>query len=419
MRSRDSWIVKKHASIFDSKKYQMAQDFYRLAIESHPKTRIIQEEGDTYILSERIDNFVELPRDSKNLFSNGVITGLGEVLLLGLFLCDMNLNERYIGLNRKREVIKLHGRNCFDAKGHHINLLDIETLPFLESLKADQWLDVHEGLSNAPQFRLEVNRTILTLCLLTEEFIFCFFKAYAPDILRTDPAILFVIQRQKELISAALRNRSFRDYLLQERVKYQVSERIKSLLSFRTSENQCIVSFLDGNHSLLFNNAKLQFKTLMQSIELERMVIKISSFSVGNQDQLLSDFVPRMKNEIHDAIDSQAEMQRLGSTLTAVLNSVSSKEVQDVKRVIGDLKVSFWSSSRGKACAIETALINTPLESRGSVLSERASNEVKRALAAHTSFWKKHKVYQTVDEGLDYGNAADSYKKLIDAPKVD
>jgi hypothetical protein len=235
--SNKQWVCKTVESESRARYEVLSQEFYRLILNHQPETRIAKtSDGQTYyVLSEEISGFNPLPFDEQANFVNGVYTGLGEVLLVAVFLHEIDLNLNNIGLNHQNQVLKIDGgwsmasvilpEEYFD-KPFDITASLIQDLPFVRDYSVHNWLDkielcdeldadsriVDTHVSQAAHFRAEINQTILSILILPESYIRSFAQLYLLGKPVEHLVDVFRL-RQKELRRAAYADPSFSQYL--------------------------------------------------------------------------------------------------------------------------------------------------------------------------------------------------------------
>ena len=423
------WIGKKISSYGYAIKELIAQEFFRFVITRQPKTRVHIQSGECYILSEEIQNFDYLPRDSSSFYGNGVYTGLGEILLTAMFLCEKDLNDGNIGINRKKEVIKIDGEWCFEESAL-LTATDVTALPFLDTFTPSRWLDfpsselptthksriVDDQLSQAGHFRNEINRTILLICLLSDQVILRFVQAYLDDALLDNIYVSFINQRRSQLKAAALQEPSFRAYIRDKNTLRVANELLLNIWGFKTSTAEVVFTIFDSDYTALLKDARLALKYMMLPAKLDQLLSAIKAAAINSTDANVYGFVEEQEKSIGSLVYDHELTEAMVVRLNDIFSAVSSEEVMRVRGVIGKLRKRHSSESEVKAAKIESALIETPLEARETVLSSPAVNSVQLALASHTSFWKRGVVYKDSTGKIDYIKAADSYKNLIEPP---
>jgi hypothetical protein len=135
---------------------------------------------------------------------------------------------------------------------------------------------------------------------------------------------------------------------------------------------------------------------------------------VSKEDKLLSDYIKATEAKIKSSSNDPEKLESINKNIKAVLDSVTSSEVQGVKSVIKSLRASvriYTAAKSDKAAKVEKALCETPLLKRRTVLSQRAkANPVQEAIALHRV---RGKTYKTNDSRIDLAKAPKSYKKLM------
>lgn len=230
------WIKKEMEDPSTARFEALAQEFFRLLIPHQPETRVVCDNVNNvyYILSEEVPGYRELPRNEQQKFTNGNYSGLGHAMLASMFLQEVDLKNGNIGLDDKNRVIKIDGDWCFAShkskdpyRNYDITPQTINELPY-PIASAFNWLDLKREdalfrssnlidpaiLSSAPQFRSDVNETILKICLLPDSFIEQFIDAYIPS--GGEYFIDLIKERRDQLQSSATLSASFLNYLNSE-----------------------------------------------------------------------------------------------------------------------------------------------------------------------------------------------------------
>ena len=265
--SHKDWFCKEMKNPAIAEIEVLAQEFFRLIIPNQPETRnlISPLSGRRYILSEAVPGFRRLPDDEPNNFTNGKFKGLGQVLVSAFFLQETDLKNGNLGLNNADQVIKIDGDKCFSevtsppfenippfAHNYNITPKAIASLPYPEDYFVYNWLDVvgmrhifqegsivNHALSDAPQFRAEVNQAILKISVLPDKFIEKFVHAYVSF---QEPKLIHLIQfRREELKRSALENESFKQYLDTDTAKNDVQQLEEQIASFQLNGSQTII----------------------------------------------------------------------------------------------------------------------------------------------------------------------------------
>lgn len=284
----------------------LAQEFFRLIIPNQPQTRIAKNPTtNTYhILSEEVPGYRDLPFNQQAEFTKGTYFGLGQICFVAAFLQEIDLKRGNICLNNENQVIKIDGDWCFAAirarsyssepKALSAELLS--KLPYLHGMYAHNWLDIIEeeitysdshliepALSSAPHFRNEVNQAILKTLLLPNNYIKRFVDTFIPVGSDADRFITFLQQRREELKAIALKDASFKAYLLSQEAKNDVHDHLLHMKGFVVHGVQPIIQ--PTEHDELENNyAKLVAELgILPDTPIQKPLITFyGSFSSGN-----------------------------------------------------------------------------------------------------------------------------------------
>lgn len=242
--SAKDWYAKKMKNREEAVIECFSQELYRFFIPHQVETRHLEnkDSGSQYICSEMSQGFGPLPYNQQAKFLSGLFTGLGQIAVIAMFLCENDLKNGNIGINARNQIVKLDGDRAFITLRHillpsepfPVNPADyritpkaIAELPFVFDFTAFNWLDiidqgtyypdseiVSRDLSDSPRFQAEVNEGLLKICLLTDSLIEVLARAYVPVRIR-DHFIQFLQSRRNELRASALQNPSFQESLLQ------------------------------------------------------------------------------------------------------------------------------------------------------------------------------------------------------------
>ena len=271
--SDKDWFCKEMDNYAIAEVEVLAQEFFRLIIPTQPETRNLVNpiRGKRYILSEAVPGFRSLPENEPNNFSNGKYKGLGQVLVSAVFLQETDLKNGNLGLNNANQVIKIDGDNCFSEvteryfknaaaplhRHYNITPRTIASLPYPKDFHVFNWLDmvnmrgyyrnsptlqgriVNQALSEAPQFRAEVNQALLKISLLPDKFIEKFVSSYVS--LNKMKLIRLILSRREELKRSALQNLSFKQYLDTQDAKNDAQQLEEQIELFQLNGNQTII----------------------------------------------------------------------------------------------------------------------------------------------------------------------------------
>lgn len=249
--SQKLWVKKEMRSPNIAKIEILAQEFFRLIIPHQPETRLMHNPttGVHYILSEEVFGYHKLPKTPQN-FENGTFKGLGQVIVISMFLQETDLKNGNLGINAKGTVIKIDGDWCFSEGRHNQNQYQyeltpeaIDALPYPRDFDAYNWLDIIQqgikqpksnlvsaDLTNSPQFRHEVNQALLKICLLPDCVIEYFVDAYMPA--GGQRFINLIKKRREKLMASAIQNTSFQAYLKSAQTEENTQKLIDQIISF-------------------------------------------------------------------------------------------------------------------------------------------------------------------------------------------
>lgn len=213
----------------------LGQEFYRMLLPYHPEMRLAKdfETGQCFTLSKEITGFQPVPIQKKLRLTSGVYTGLGQILVLAIFLHEIDLNMGNLGLNQDNKFIKIDGDWIFSSlvrpdllvgKSSDITPELFDKLPYLTNYDAYNWLDIlnkgeprssdifSDSLIGAPHFRFEINAAILQIILLSDNHICRFTEFYLPE--NAESLNSFLLERKEKLKQSAVKNESFIRFLL-------------------------------------------------------------------------------------------------------------------------------------------------------------------------------------------------------------
>ncbi len=238
-----TWVSKRCTDPMIARHELLAQEFFRLIIPHQPETLLAKDEPHNtyYVYSKEAEGYHALPEGEKSSFDNGTITGLGQAILVSVFLQEVDLKNGNIGVDKDNRVIKIDGDQCLASilgvnNKYDITPKVIAELPSPYDFHATNWLDmirkgvpttnyvyngqIHSGLvgfflTNSKSFRAEVNQAMLKICLLPDEYIEKFVSAYIPEGHKPDRQVYIdlITSRRDLLRLSAVQNESFRSYL--------------------------------------------------------------------------------------------------------------------------------------------------------------------------------------------------------------
>jgi len=279
----------------------LAQEFFRLIIPHQPETRLGTDYSDYsgkkdpfFIYSESIQNFTSLP-PLKSLI-NTPYQGLGKVVLMALFLEEIDLKPGNIGLDEKNRVCKIDGDLCFasmvvskkyEQEKSIITTQAIDVLPNLSNDYPYNWLDLREmntsidknvpfaqEISMDSNFRQEVNEAILSILLCPHDYIAKLIDTCCPDM--KDTLIDFFDLRREQLRLSALGSKSFMDFLQTPAAKQQALDSFREMSAFTLQGDYLIIE--DSVNNEFLEQFDLQAQALLgMSLYQDLTHIRLSS----------------------------------------------------------------------------------------------------------------------------------------------
>jgi len=440
--SSKRWINKEMPDPAVARIEILAQEFFRLIIPHQGETRLLENKatGTHHILSEEVPGYRSLPRGEAANFSNGRYTGLGQALICAMLLQEIDLKNGNIGLDNLGRVAKIDGDWCFAegrfGKGQRYPLTSaaIERLPYPEGFYAFNWLDlvrqdiayprsdiVNPQLANSLQFRAEVNQAILMIALVPDSFVERFVDAYMPA--GGARFVDLIKNRREELLTSALKNESFKAYLNSSQAQLDKRNFIAHINSFQANGEGSVVpsdarDITAGQVQDRFDRL-LTFKLIEENNLLalanQKLIENILKCKVNENDVLLQNYVDEARQKLIANQDDPTQLRQMKEELTRTFGFVSSAQAVAVKNAAQSLRNSVHWYTRlkiEKADLIESALCNTSLDQRASVITQAGpANQVQEALAFHRHLGKGRKVYKKGDE-IDVENAAQTFKNL-------
>lgn len=293
----------------------VAQEFFRLVNPAHPKTRYCQHQGTSYVLSAEIpgyQSFGNIPAATiKKNVKEGVYKGLGEVMVLALFLNEVDLRLFNLGIDKDNNVIKIDGDWCFArlrekgkiSRNYNITSDLLDNLPYLllEDYYACSWLDVidHDLVNDKPKtvddsfltlehLRAEINRAILKILILPEELIRTLITQHVDDETHCMELIDETLARQTLLRNAALANRSFLTYLDSEQALADLYDYMPALQSFKMPNKTAVPIFEEDGLQHYLKKALLDLQESSKSQCFARESVS-QSHSMTSEARLFSE----------------------------------------------------------------------------------------------------------------------------------
>ncbi len=260
-KCKNLWYVKQHNNYVDANTEVVAQEFFRLFIAGHTKTRLLKHVSYFYAASKGVLFFCSLDKlggaKTKIGLDNGSYTGLGHVLLIAMLVNEIDLKSAHLLLDTRHKIAKIDGDRCFaelddypECREYNFSFSseDIDALPQLKTYQSHNWLDhiengkskspsviTHSDLSSNPKFREEVNQAILRVLLVPKVLIKEFIQFYFSDEkFKTEANALeaLMLNRIDMLRTAAFANASFMAYVHTDKAKTEVNDYLSYLENF-------------------------------------------------------------------------------------------------------------------------------------------------------------------------------------------
>lgn len=262
------WYSKKMGSYTNAVMELIAQEFFRLLIPSHPKTRLVLngEEEDprhpSYITSKQVPGFKgmhEVPiHIIQQKLNDGTLKFFGDTTIAALWLNEGDYKFGNLGVDKDFNATKIDGNNCFillQEKGEDCNFdlskLDLNQLPYVPDNLADNWLDIvrngelkHKGsiipeMYSSPFLGAELNRGLLKIITMSDALIRQFVQAYLGENSRLEGQLVdLLIQRRDALEKCALRNGHFRHYLKTQQATEDLRGHVQAVYDFQTTNKR-------------------------------------------------------------------------------------------------------------------------------------------------------------------------------------
>jgi hypothetical protein len=273
----------------------VAYAFCHLISFRQPKVFFVEGEKNDYVFSEEVVEIKLLsdidPDIIKKNLANGVYTGLGTILILALFLNEVDLKMGNIALDNKNRLIKLDNEESFaslkDPKRELTSVIteeDIDSLPDIFNYKPWNFLDFilqgkkgftkifdHENKDN-PQLRLDVNSTILRIILLPKAFISAFINSFSTNEKQQSEAknlSTFLIKRKKALQIEVLNNISFLMYVSNVvPIKRYIDVYINYLATYKIIEKSHLENDIQRRYNKVLRLAKSSSDKILRELKL-------------------------------------------------------------------------------------------------------------------------------------------------------
>lgn len=443
-----TWICKEMKRPRSARIELLSQEFFRLIISYQPETLIAENPttGVYYILSEEVPGYRNLPEDEAINFTNGSYLGLGQIMVGAMYLQEIDLKNGNVGLDNQNRVIKIDGDWCFAEsdypRGYKLTPEAIEYLPFPKDYYTYNWLDIvyagtykvkskiiDPALSNAEQYRTEVNTALLKICLIPDRYLEQFVDQYIPAGAYKYSQLMKL--RRNELMESALKNASFKAYLQTSAAVLEAEAFFKQLKNFKAA-NIAIVpkekraefkrGFEEQCAKLEPLNYKLKHLSSLYTSHPYQATLRKCNYLLNKlkanihiKDILLKDKVKELEREVRINSKNHNELKKIKTKIQSIIEIMNSPEVVAVQKRIKFFRDSagfFTMGRNSKANAIEAALHSIPLRLRAKVISDSKVNAVQEALATHRHLGKRGIVYKTKGNKIDIACAAHSFVEL-------
>lgn len=263
------WFCKEVQDPIHARYEVLSQELYRVINPEQPQTYVGKDArtNQYYILSEEVSEFQFIPYNKQIRLTRGVYSGFGQILVMAIFLHEIDLNLGNLGINYNNTIIKLDGEWSFAAlkkpdlfadKPAAITSTLLKNLPRLtDDYFAYNWLDVYykggeeqknsdlfsAELNQSPQFRFEVHQTMFLLLLVSPGYIRKLVEYYIPE--NSNVVVNFILARQVQLQSAMM-HEAFLEFLFSASVNIIGRNFLQQLLNFKINN----VSFIQQTEEI-------------------------------------------------------------------------------------------------------------------------------------------------------------------------
>lgn len=259
----------------------IAQEFFRLMVPGHPKTRLIIDDATNqmYVSSQEVPNATPTEKMYRANLHNGIARGyyygLGHASVMALFMNERDFKLGNIVLSKdpitgRSQFIKLDGDLCFaslvfpkkDATGKEIKHPSkyfitesiLRKLPYCGDYLAYNWLDVRmedklytsmmldPSISNDERMRKEINEQLLKILCFPDRLITEFISTYTSNPKMIAELSEILLERKKQIFNAAMINDSFRTYLSSDNATIMFEEFKNNVLDFEITSHQKFIA---------------------------------------------------------------------------------------------------------------------------------------------------------------------------------
>ncbi|TAK72626.1 MAG: hypothetical protein EPO11_09835 [Gammaproteobacteria bacterium] len=268
-KPQDDWYGKKTKDAISALRETIGQEILRLMIPYQPKTRRVEGKS-INVMAKKVEGFVSLSDlltekkiNIKEKIKQGEYKGLGKLLVLALFLHEVDLHLKNIGINKYNQIVNIDGDWKFvDSQDNYpiektaITAQLFQFLPFIKTnYTLYNWLDViaqgkqrasqiiDEEIMNLPDFRQEVNEALLLIILMPSELWETFINSYmkeneTQEIHDEAKRLLKILKSQQTYFAAAaLDLPDFKEYVASQVADEDVTKYLSYLSQFRTTNN--------------------------------------------------------------------------------------------------------------------------------------------------------------------------------------
>jgi len=422
------WIAKELTKEDDLPELEvLAQELFRLFNPVQPETRLAQmpqpetplakASEERYVLSKEISDFHFLPNHSCKAVKNGQISGLGCIMVLALFVEEIDLKPGNVGINAEKKVVKIDGDWCFASskidgpeQDFMITPQVLDALPMPVNESIFNWLDLKKNarkfassyivdptLTKDPIFRQEINTAVLQICILSDAFIDQFVGHYLDDGPVKYAIVTILKQHRDEFINSALQNQSFIEFLNSDASMGAHREMKAQVNAFR-SRDQSIFSEAElARHleemTVKYRSLKNPLPPLNRSLldaEETKFIDKylhlygaIATYykNTGEKDAPVKAVLDENQNYYERFKGQSIQEAQILRHLEEAYHQLNSSEFQDKLEEISILRQAksiFAERQRGEMSRIEAELFSTPLEHRKTVKSHPYKIEVTK-----------------------------------------
>lgn len=281
LETQTTWYLKSGICYQNAIREVVAQEFFRLFIPNQTKTRLIEPEklspsgNDFGVISKEVPGYRPLSDcSSKELIekvNSGEYVGIGEILVIALLVDEYDLKFGNMCLDENNKIVKLDGDLAFstlqaEEETEIVTEEDISHLPCLRNHKAGNWLDYYQvhtqgddeyiqknedapvanAYAKSEVVRDEINRALMKVLLMPQNVIKEFIESYVDHSMEKKFLIDEVMKRKRMISHAALKNESFRNYLVTSEASQQLDGFIEHISAFKTTGKNELQISADG-----------------------------------------------------------------------------------------------------------------------------------------------------------------------------